>query len=647
MSKSFSVKKTILTAIKGQDKLTEALQEKIENTFDLNRLEDYYLPFKQKRTSKAEKAKAAGLEGLAKLMMVQENGDPERLASRFVTDGYSSVEAALEGARFIIAEWINTNEVVREKLRDSFYNHGIISTKRIKSAEDEKEKYKDFYENSQLIKQCPSYRLLAILRGEKEKIIRVKVSPNADYILQWLERFYVKNNNAAADQVRLAIKDAFKRLLQPQLETETKQYYKAIADEQSIKTFQKNLNKILLTPPIGAKRILAIDPGFRTGCKVVCLDESGALLHNATVYPHPPQKEQSKASSKIAQLVELYKIEAIAIGDGTAGRETERWIKKIRFNRDLKVYIVREDGASIYSASKVARAEFPEYDVTVRGAVSIGRRLSDPLAELVKIDPKSLGVGQYQHDVNQSALKIALDQVVERVVNQVGVNLNTASSHLLARVAGIGEKTAESIVTYRESNGLFKNRTALKDVPRLGNKAFEQAAGFLRVKNSGNPLDNTGVHPEQYKTVAAIAKKYKLKSDDLIENSTVLSEVESDATMMAEVGKYTLTDLIKELKKPGLDPRRSAKLFEFTAGIHTINDLSVGMMVNGIVTNVTDFGAFVNIGIKQNGLIHKTQLSDDYVTTPTDVISLDDHVVAKVIQIDVERNRIGLSLKVD
>ncbi len=637
-------KKTILKTIEELGKLDNNLLEKINDCYDLERLEDYFLPYKKKRVTKAEKARNAGLSGLAKLIMKQDNGDPVWMAEKFVQKDYESAEMALEGAKYIMAEWINENIIVRDKLRQSFYEYGVVKTKKVKNSEDEKQRYLDFYDYSQSIKKCPSYRLLAILRGENEKILNVKISPNTDYTINWLERFFVKNSNSCSQIVKSVIQDAYKRLLQPQLETETRKHYKKLADEKSLETFSKNLRKILLAPPIGEKRILAIDPGFRTGCKIVCLDNTGNLLHNETVYPHAPKNEKSKAASKVSQLVEMYKIEAIAIGDGTAGRESERWIRHIKFRRDIQVFIVREDGASIYSASKIAREEFPNYDITVRGAVSIGRRLSDPLAELVKIDPKSLGVGQYQHDVNQTKLKETLGFVVESVVNQVGVNLNTASKHLLAFVSGVGEKTAESIVNYRESNGVFGSRDELKKVPGLGAKTYEQSVGFLRVKNEEKPLDNSGVHPEQYNLVKKIAKKNDISVGNLIGNEEVLNQVLADDNFKKEIGVFTLTDLIAELKRPGLDPRRTAKIFEFTAGIHSIEDLSVGMLVNGIITNVTDFGAFVNIGIKENGLIHKTQLAEEYVNSPTDIVSVDDQVKVRIVQIDIERKRIGLSL---
>lgn len=645
-------KEFILKAINEKGALSDVLKSKIDDCFDLVKLEDYYLPYKTKRLTKGEKAKKAGLSTLAKIIMKQDNGDPYHSANRFINRDYNTAELAIEGAQHIIADWINENDIVREKLRKSFLEHGQIITKEVKSKKEltdtqkqEKQKYREILDYTQRISNCPSYRLLAILRAEKEGFIRVKIEPNTEYTFQWLERFFTKNNNDNSDLVKGAIKDSYKRLLQPSLETETKSYYKDNADDSSIGTFAKNLEKLLLAAPIGAKSILALDPGFRTGCKVVCLDKSGKLVHNATVFPHPPKNDKSKATAKIAQLVEMYKIDVIAIGDGTAGRETENWIKHIRFNRDVRVFVVREDGASIYSASKNAREEFPDYDITVRGAVSIGRRLADPLAELVKIDPKSLGVGQYQHDVNQTKLKKSLDFVVESCVNKVGVNVNTASKYLLAYVSGLGLKLAESIVNYREENGLIQSRVELKKIPKMGAKSFEQSAGFLRVPISKNPLDNSTVHPENYKVVKEISKSLKLEVENLIANPEVLEGVNPVGFIGDNIGEYTFNDIISELKKPGVDPRKQAKIFEFTAGIKTIDDLIVGMEINGIVTNVTDFGAFVNIGIKENGLIHKTQLANEYVTNPTDFISIDQHVKAKVIQVDVERKRIGLSLK--
>lgn len=642
----------ILNAIDEKGALSEILKNKIEDCWDLIKLEDYYLPYKTKRLTKGEKAKKAGLISLAKIIMKQENGDPYHAASRFINGDYNTTDLAIEGALHIIADWINENEIVREKLRKSFIEHGQIITKEVKSKKEltdnqkqEKQKYRDILDYTQRLSNCPSYRLLAILRAEKEGFIRLKIEPNVEYSMQWLERFLCKNNNDNSALVKKAIKDAYKRLLQPSLETETKSLYKDKADDSSTQTFAKNLEKLLLAPPIGAQSILALDPGFRTGCKVVCLDKSGKLVHNATVFPHPPKNDKSKASAKISQLVEMYKIDVIAIGDGTAGRETENWIKNLRFNRDLKVFVVREDGASIYSASKTAREEFPDYDITVRGAVSIGRRLADPLAELVKIDPKSLGVGQYQHDVNQVKLKKSLDLVVESCVNKVGVNVNTASKYLLAYVSGLGLKLAESIVEYREKNGLIKSREDLKKIPKMGEKSYEQSAGFLRVPIANNPLDNSSVHPENYELVEKMAKQLNSKVTDLIGDENLISQINVSDLVNDKAGEFTINDILNELKKPGIDPRKQAEIFEFTSGIKTIEDVITGMEVNGIVTNVTDFGAFVNIGIKENGLIHKTQLSKEFVTNPTDFISIDQHIKAKVIQVDVERKRIGLSLK--
>ena len=645
-------KNFILNAIDEKGALTDNLKLKITECWDLIKLEDYYLPYKSKRLTKGEKAKKAGLTTLAKIIMKQDNGDPHHVANRFLVKDYNTTELAIEGALHIIADWVNENDIVRDKLRTSFIEHGQIITKEIKSKKEltdsqkqTKQKYRDILDYTQRLTNCPSYRLLAILRAEKEGFIRVKIEPNVDYTMQWLERFFVKNNNANSDLVKLAIKDSYKRLLQPSLDTETKNHYKDKADDSSIQTFSKNLEKLLLASPIGAKSILALDPGFRTGCKVVCLDNSGKLVHNATVFPHPPKNDKSKATAKIAQLVEMYKIDVIAIGDGTAGRETENWIKHIRFNRDLKVFVVREDGASIYSASKIAREEFPDYDVTVRGAVSIGRRLADPLAELVKIDPKSLGVGQYQHDVNQTKLKKSLDFVVESCVNKIGVNVNTASKYLLAYVSGLGLKLAESIVDYREKNGLIQSRQELKKIPKMGAKSFEQSAGFLRIPISKNALDNSSVHPENYGLVKKMAQSLGVNVEELIGNETLINQIDRSSFLNENIGEFTLNDILNELKKPGIDPRKQAKIFEFTPNINTINDLITGMEVNGIVTNVTDFGAFVNIGIKENGLIHKTELAVEYVNNPTDFISIDQHVKAKVIQVDVERKRIGLSLK--
>lgn len=640
-------KSYILEVLKEKGITNTGLIDKIEETFDLTKLEDLYLPYKTKRKTKAEKARNAGLEGLARIIMKQDNGDPLRSAQRFTHTDYPTAEQAIEGASFIIADWINENEIVRDRMRSSFFEHGVITAKVVKTKKEEADKYRDYFDFGQRIKNCPSYRLLAILRGVDEGFLRMKIEPNKEYALTWLNRFFVKNSNDASAIVETAIKDAYKRLLQPALETETKNHFKGLADDQSITTFSRNLEKLILAPPIGSKRVLAIDPGFKSGCKVVCLDESGNLLHNCNIYPHPPQKETGKASAKISQLVQTYKIEAIAIGDGTAGRETERFIKHIRFDRDLNVFIVREDGASIYSASKIAREEFPQFDVTVRGAVSIGRRLMDPLAELVKIDPKSLGVGQYQHDVNQTKLQKQLDHVVLTAVNRVGVNLNTASKYLLAYVAGLGPKLAENIVEWRKENGQFETREDLKKVPRLGANAFQQSAGFLRIRNGKNPLDNSAVHPENYQLVKKQLGAAGLQLEEVIgqKEKVALLRTNMDEAVKESVGTYTLNDIFAELEKPGIDPREKAKVMHFSDAIKTIDDLKIGMKLNGIVTNVTDFGAFVNIGIKENGLIHKTQLSDGYIAHPTDVVSLHDHVEVTIVNLDLERKRVGLSLR--
>lgn len=625
----------------------DKLIAKINESFDLNRLEDLYLPYKTKRKTKAESARLAGLDALAKIIMKQDNFDPHSAAQRFISTDYPTTDAAIEGASFIIADWVNENEIVRERMRASFLEHGVLTSKSVKTKEAEGVKYKDFFEFSQRISSCPSYRLLALLRGVDEGFLRMKIEPNVDFVMSWLNRFFVKQQNSAGELVEKAVKDAYKRLLQPALETETKNHYKALADDQSIATFSKNLENLIMAAPIGSKRVLALDPGFKSGCKVVCLDENGDLLHNTTVFPHPPQRESGKAASKIAELVQAYKIEVIAVGDGTAGRETEAFIRGIRFDRELVVYTVREDGASIYSASKIAREEFPEFDVTVRGAVSIGRRLMDPMAELVKIDPKSLGVGQYQHDVNQTKLQKQLDHVVLSTVNKVGVNLNTASKYLLAYVSGLGPKLAESIVEYRSEIGRFTSRDELKKVPRLGAASFQQSAGFLRVPGSKNPLDNSAVHPEHYKVVKDAVKKAGFELNDVIGKKEVVAELSAKlkANLEAELGVFTLQDIFSELEKPGKDPRESARIIEFSDQIKTIGDLKVGMRLNGIVTNVTDFGAFVNLGIKENGLIHKTQLADEFVAHPTDFISLQDQVRVVVVSLDLERKRIGLSCK--
>jgi uncharacterized protein len=632
--------KTILSSIEEQGKLTSELKEKIEACFDSNSLEDLYLPYKQKRQTKGDKAKKLGLEPLAKMIMSQRGGEPEYLAEKFVKGEVEDEEMAIAGAKDIIAEWINENTVARSRMRQLFQRKAIIQSKMVKGKETEGEKYRDYFDFNEQLNRCASHRFLALIRAEREGFISLKAQPVQEEALEQLERFFVKGNDGCSDVVAEACKESYKRLMCPSIENEVLSEAKEKADKEAIKVFSTNLRQLLLAPPVGSKRVLAIDPGFRTGCKVVCLDESGNLLVNATIYPHAPQNESGPAQAKIAQLVQAYKIEVIAIGDGTAGRETESFIKRIRFDRDLDVYSVREDGASIYSASPIARKEFPDYDVTVRGSVSIGRRLMDPLAELVKIDPKSVGVGQYQHEVNQPLLKDALDDVVVSCVNAVGVDLNTASPYLLSYVSGLGPTLAENIVAYRTENGSIKSRDELKKVKRLGDKAYEQAAGFLRVRNGENPLDNSAVHPESYKVIQAMAKKLKVDLKEMIGNESLLKEIKK--TEFPEIDSYTFDDIIKELKKPGRDPRKQAKVLEFDASIRTIDDLRTGMILPGIVTNVTAFGAFVNIGIKENGLIHKSQLADVYVEDPAQFISLHEHVDVQILEIDVARKRVGL-----
>jgi uncharacterized protein len=631
---------TILNSIEEQGKLSEELKSKIETCFDLTILEDLYLPYKQKRQTKGDKAKKLGLEPLAKMIMSQRGGDPIVMAEKFVKGEVIDEEMAISGSKDIIAEWINENTVARARVRTLFQKKSILTTKLVKGKEIEGAKYRDYFDFSEPLYKCASHRFLALYRAEREGILSLKAQPLKEDALESLERFFVKGSDACSEIVSEACKESYKRLMCPSLETETLNEAKEKADKESIKVFSTNLRQLLLAPPLGAKRILAIDPGFNSGCKVVCLNESGELLTNVNIYPHPPQKEMEKAMSKLFQLVQAYKIDAIAIGDGTAGRETEALVKKVKFDRDLDVFVVNEDGASIYSASSIARKEFPDYDVTVRGSVSIGRRLMDPLAELVKIDPKSVGVGQYQHEVNQGMLKNALDDVIVSCVNTVGVDLNTASPYLLSYVSGLGLSIAENIVAYRSENGGIKSREELKKVKRLGDKAFEQAAGFLRVREAVNPLDNSAIHPENYKAVEQMAKKLKLKVPELIGNEVVLKEIKK--IDFPDIDGYTFDDIIKELKKPGRDPRKKAKVIEFDSRIRSIEDLQVGMILPGIVTNVTAFGAFINIGIKENGLIHKSNLADVYVTDPALYISLQEQVEVQVLEVDVPRKRVGL-----
>ncbi|MGB0933091.1 MAG: Tex family protein [Lishizhenia sp.] len=631
---------TIVKSIEEQGKLTASLSEEIEKTFDLSILEDIYLPFKQKRITRGEKARKSGLEGLAKILMAQKETNIQAVAQKFVKGTVSNKEEALQGAQDIIAEWINENVQLRQRLRRLFQTSAVLSSKLIKGKAVEAQKYKDYFDYSESLSRCASHRFLALIRASNEGFLRLKAAPEKERCINSIERVFLKpTNNTCSEYVKAACLDAYKRLLLPSLETQALNEKKVKADTDAIRVFSKNLNQLLLASPLGGKRILAIDPGFRTGCKVVCLNEKGDLLFNQTIFPHPPQNESSKAKNKLAQLIETYKIEAVAVGDGTAGRETVQLFKYMKFKQDIEVYSVREDGASIYSASSIARKEFPTFDITVRGAVSIGRRLMDPLAELVKIDAKSIGVGQYQHEVDQNLLKEALDDTVVSCVNRVGVDLNTASPYLLQYVSGLSLGLAENIIEKRNELGRFSNRNELKKVKRLGEKAFEQCAGFLRITDGESVLDNTTVHPESYGIVNDIARRNKLKIEELLGNEIVLDSMKASDL---GVNPVTFEDLITELKKPTRDPREKVEVFSFDENIKSIDDLKIGMVVNGLVTNVTNFGAFVNIGIKENGLIHKSQLSEDYIDDPADFISLNEQVRVTVISLDVERKRIGL-----
>ena len=639
-------KKTILKALEEQLVLTDELTQKINLSRDLVSLEDLYLPYKKKRKTKAETARLQGLEPLAKMIMSQRVNDLEYTASKYISNEVETIECAVEGARFIMAEWINERTDIRNNIRHQLERFGTISSKVIKSkVEEEKaQKFKDYFDWQESLKRIPSHRFLAILRAENEGFVRVKIEIDAESALQKMEDRIIRSQNDCATQIQLAIKDAFKRLLFPSLSNEAISIAKEKADEAAIIVFTKNLKQLLLGAPLGEKRILAIDPGFKSGCKIVCLNEQGDLIHNETIFPHAPQNQTIEAIKKISSLAEAHKIEAIAIGNGTASRETEQLIKKIQFKNSLDVFVVSEAGASIYSASKIARDEFPNYDVTVRGSVSIGRRLQDPLAELVKIDAKSIGVGQYQHDVDQTKLKKSLDTVVESCVNTIGVNINTASESLLSYVSGIGPKIAENIVNYRNENGSFTSRTSIKKVPRLGGKAFEQAAGFLRIKSGKNPLDNSGVHPESYGLVDKMAKDLKKNISEFIGNKEILQTISLEKYSTESIGLPTLQDIIKELEKPGVDPRAKAKVFSFDASIKTIADLKIGQMVPGIVNNITNFGCFVDIGTKESGLIHVSNLSDTFVKDVNAIVTLQQQIIVKVLEVDVVRKRIQLAL---
>lgn len=637
-------KETVINTIDEQGKLSDELKQRIDDCWNSTELEDIYLPYKPKRRTRAEIAREKGLEPLAKILMKQQADDLEKLSAAFINENVENTEDALKGAKDIIAEWINESESARNTIRNIFSHEALISSKLVKGKEEEAQKYRDYFEMTEKLSRCSSHRLLAMRRGESEGFLRVSISPDDEHCIERLERIFVKNNSAAADQVCQAVVDAYKRLLKPSIETEFANESKTKADAEAIRVFAENLKQLLLAPPLGQKRVMGIDPGYRTGCKVVCLDAEGNLLHNETIYPHPPQNEYSQAMRKIQKMVEAYDIQAIAIGNGTAGRETEKFVQNTSFDRKVQLFVVSESGASVYSASKIAREEFPDYDVTVRGAVSIGRRLMDPLAELVKIDPKSIGVGQYQHDVDQSLLKKSLDQTVENAVNKVGVNLNTASKHLLTYISGLGAQLAQNIVDYRAENGAFKNRKQLLKVPKMGAKTFEQAAGFLRISDGEQPLDNSAVHPESYLIVEKMAADLKIDLKDLIGNKELISQIDLNNYTSEKVGLPTLTDIVEELEKPGRDPRKTIKVFEFAQDIKTINDLKTEMELPGIITNITNFGAFVDIGVKENGLIHISQMADRYVSNPAEIVALHEYVNVKIIEIDFERKRIQLKL---
>ncbi len=638
-------KNTVLETIEEQGKLSDELKKRIIACWDSTELEDIYLPYKPKRKTRAEVARQKGLEPLAMTIMMQRETDIMSKARLFVKGDVKDEEDALKGARDIIAEQINEDERARNQIRNQFTRQAVITSKVVKGKEEEAIKYRDYFDFSEPLKRSSSHRILAIRRGEAEGLLKVGISPEDDECIERLERIFVRSNNECGKQVSEAVRDSYKRLLKPSIETEFAALSKEKADEEAIRVFAENLRQLLLAPPLGQKRVLGIDPGFRTGCKLVCLDAQGNLLHNEAIYPHPPKNETGIAGRKVAKLVEMYDIQAIAIGNGTASRETESFITSLRFDREVQVFVVSENGASIYSASKTAREEFPDYDVTVRGAISIGRRLMDPLAELVKIEPKSIGVGQYQHDVDQTKLKKSLDQTVENCVNLVGVNLNTASRHLLTYISGLGPQLAQNIVDYRTENGAFTSRKQLMKVPRMGAKAFEQCAGFLRIPQAKNPLDNTAVHPESYYIVEEMAKDMNCTVEDLIANRELRSKINLEKYLSPTVGMPTLNDIMQELDKPGRDPRQKIKVFEFDKNIRTIEDLHEGMTLPGIVTNITNFGCFVDVGIKENGLVHVSQLADKFISDPTEIVSIHQHVMVQVIGVDMERKRVQLTMK--
>ena len=640
-------KETIVTTIEEQGKMTDALRKRIEDCWNISELEDIYLPYKPKRRTKADIARAQGLEPLANTIMLQRDPNPQMTAQKYVKDDVQSADEALEGAKFIIAETINENEKVRKEIRNVFRHNAVITSKVVKTkAEDEgAQKYSDYFDFSEPLKRCSSHRLLAMRRGEKEGFLRISISADDDECKNRIRRIYVQGRGDCSHLVGEAADDAFKRLLKPSIETEYALSSKQAADNEAIKVFAENLRQLLLAAPLGQKRVMGVDPGFRTGCKVVCLDAQGTLLHFEAIYPHAPKNDRQGAARQVLDMVKKYKIEAIAVGNGTASRETSTFLKEIGLDTDTNIFVVSEDGASVYSASEAAREEFPNEDVTVRGAVSIGRRLMDPLAELVKIDPKSIGVGQYQHDVDQGELKKSLDMVVESCVNTVGVNLNTASRHLLMYVSGLNATTAKNIVEYREKNGAFKSRAELKKVPRLGPVAFVQCAGFLRIPGAKNPLDNSAVHPESYDIVKAMAKDKGCTVKQLIDNKELQKSVDLKNYVSDTTGMPTLTDIMAELQRPGRDPRAAVEVFEFDSRVHEINDLQVGMLLPGIVTNITNFGAFVDIGVHHDGLVHISQLADRFVKDPNDVVKLHQHVTVRVTEVDIKRQRISLSMR--
>lgn len=639
-------KETIRTTIEEQGKLTPELQERIEQCWDANLLEDLYLPYKPKKRTKAEIARQKGLEPLALKIMMQRGCNLDAEAQKFVRGEVKDKEEALAGARDIIAEQVSENEEARKRVRRVFERTALITAKVVKGKEEEGDKFKDYFDFQEPLRKCSSHRLLALRRGEAEGVLRVSIAPAEDEdCLNQLNRQFVRSNDVCGRLVSEAVADSYKRLLRPSIETEFAAGSRAKAEEEAIRVFAANLKQLLLSPPLGQKRVLGIDPGFRTGCKVVCLDNQGTLLHNEAIFPHAPRNEYAQAQRKLAQLVEQYNIEAIAIGNGTASRETERLVKSISFDREVQAFVVSEDGASVYSASKIARDEFPDYDVTVRGAVSIGRRLMDPLAELVKIDPKSIGVGQYQHDVDQTKLKKSLDGVVEFCVSSVGVNLNTASQHLLTYVAGVGPNLAQNIIDYRTENGAFRSRKDLMHVKRMGAKAFEQCAGFLRIPDATDPLDATAVHPERYALVRRMAADHKTTVEELIRNKALRESIDLKQYVTDDCGLPTLTDIMSELDKPGRDPRKAIEVFSFAPDVETIDDLKPGMILPGIVSNITNFGCFVDIGVHEKGLVHISEMADRYVSDPNTVVTLHQQLKVRVLSVDKARNRIALSLK--